>query len=59
MHERGWKIDVDGAYGPGSERVCRDFQEEEKLEVDGAVGPKTWEATWAAPVTEPKPPPKG
>lgn len=59
MHKRGWTIDVDSAYGPASERVCRDFQEQEKLEVDGEVGPKTWEATWAAPVTEPKRPPKG
>jgi len=50
LHKCGWTIEVDGAYGPGSERVCRDFQEEEKLEVDGKVGPKTWEATWARPL---------
>lgn len=59
MRRRGWTIDVDGAYGPGSERVCRAFQEEKKLEVDGEVGPRTWEVTWSAPTTEEERPPEG
>lgn len=46
MRERGWKIDVDGYYGPKSERVARQFQEEKRLSVDGIVGPETWKASF-------------
>lgn len=51
MRERGWAIGVDGAYGPMSEQVCRRFQEEKGLAVDGVVGAKTWAAAWTAPIT--------
>jgi hypothetical protein len=51
MAARGWRIAVDGAYGPGSREVCRRFQSEKRLGVDGIVGPATWRAAWAAPVT--------
>lgn len=50
MADRGWQIDVDGWYGPQSERVCRVFQAEKKLAADGIVGPLTWSAAWTAPV---------
>jgi hypothetical protein len=52
MHDRGWSIGVDGCYGPESENVCRQFQAEKDLSVDGDVGPQTWAATWNAPVTD-------
>ncbi|HEY2309451.1 MAG TPA: peptidoglycan-binding domain-containing protein [Streptosporangiaceae bacterium] len=51
MSARGWTLDVDQVYGPGSEQVCRQFQSEKGLGVDGMVGPQTWAATWTAPVT--------
>lgn len=51
MHRRGWTIGVDDKYGPQSERVCRAFQAEKGLDVDGIVGPITWAAAWTAPVT--------
>ncbi|QFG25440.1 peptidoglycan-binding protein [Actinomadura sp. WMMB 499] len=51
MRARGWSISVDGWYGPDSERICRQFQAEKGLGVDGVVGPKTWKASWEAPVT--------
>jgi hypothetical protein len=51
MRSRGWSIDVDGVYGPASEGICRQFQSEKGLGVDGLVGPATWSATWSAPVT--------
>jgi peptidoglycan hydrolase-like protein with peptidoglycan-binding domain len=51
MRDRGWRIAVDGVYGPDSERICRQFQKEKHLEVDGVIGPKTWSAAWTAPVT--------
>jgi len=51
MRSRGWTIDVDQIFGPGSERVCRQFQQEKRLTVDGKVGPQTWSTTWTAPVS--------
>jgi Putative peptidoglycan binding domain len=51
MHHRGWAIDVDGWYGTGSLSVCKTFQDEKGLKVDGVVGPSTWNAAWAAPLT--------
>lgn len=52
MQRRDWVIVADGAYGPDSEAVCRKFQREKGLSVDGQVGPKTWAAAWNAPVTK-------
>ena len=51
MRDRGWGIAVDSVYGPDSENVCRAFQKEKGLTVDGIVGPVTWAAAWTAPVT--------
>lgn len=51
MRDRGWHLAVDGVYGPASEKVCRSFQAEKALTVDGVVGPKTWAAAWTAPIT--------
>jgi len=48
MADLGHEIAVDGIYGPQSARVAREFQQEKGLEVDGIVGPKTWEASWQA-----------
>ncbi|MFF7368928.1 N-acetylmuramoyl-L-alanine amidase [Streptomyces tricolor] len=53
MRRRGWTIDVDGAYGEQSRRVCLAFQREKSLTVDGVVGRDTWQASWRAPVTAP------
>jgi peptidoglycan hydrolase-like protein with peptidoglycan-binding domain len=51
MAHRGWVITVDGDYGSQSQSVCRKFQQEKGLSADGLVGPKTWQASWAEPVT--------
>jgi len=51
MAHRGWSITVDDQYGPQSASICRQFQAEKGLGVDGIVGPITWNATWTAPVT--------
>lgn len=51
MAERGWKITVDGIYGPQTASVARAFQIEKGLHVDGLVGPQTWAAAWTAPIT--------
>lgn len=51
MANRGWRISVDGGYGSASREVCRKFQREKGLGVDGVVGPVTWAAAWTAPRT--------
>jgi peptidoglycan hydrolase-like protein with peptidoglycan-binding domain len=51
MAHRGWRISVDGWYGAESVSVCRQFQTEKRLAVDGMVGPQTWSAAWTSKVT--------
>jgi hypothetical protein len=51
MGQRGWTLTADGIYGPISTKVCKLFQTEKGLQVDGIVGPITWNATWTAPIT--------
>lgn len=50
-HSGGRPLAVDGLYGPISQGVCRAFQQQKALSVDGVVGPVTWNASWTAPVT--------
>jgi len=47
MAERGFALTVDGKYGPKSKAVCKEFQQQVKVQVDGIVGPVTWEASWS------------
>lgn len=51
MKDRGWSIGVDGYYGPETAGVCRAFQSEKGLGIDGLIGPHTWAAAWTEPVT--------
>ncbi len=51
MAERGWRLGVDGQYGPGSADVCAKFQREKGLEANGVVDESTWRAAWESPVT--------
>jgi len=51
MAKRGWKIGVDGLYGPGTREVAKAFQAEKGLDVDGLIGKATWDAAWNEPVT--------
>lgn len=46
LKDRGWNIDVDGAFGPETRRIVQAFQAAEHLDVDGIVGPVTWNALW-------------
>jgi hypothetical protein len=52
LHERGWKITIDGKFGPATEAVIRKFQAEKHLAVDGRLGAKTWAALWSTPITD-------
>lgn len=51
MKHRGWSINTDGHYGAQSEKVCRQFQSEKGLAVDGIVGSRTWNAAWTEDIT--------
>jgi lysozyme len=58
MRERGWSIQTDGLYGAQSARICRQFQQEKGLQVDGVVGAATWAAAFKADnLTNPQPSP--
>ena len=46
MQQRGWTIQVDGLYGPVSQRVAIAFQREKGLAADGIVGQQTWQAAF-------------
>jgi peptidoglycan hydrolase-like protein with peptidoglycan-binding domain len=51
MAQRGWVLPTSGVFDARCDEVCRRFQDEKGLVVDGMVGPITWRATWTAPVT--------
>jgi len=51
MRDRGWAISVDGQYGDQSYSICRQYQSEKGLSVDGLTGPATWKSTWESPIT--------
>ncbi|MFI9272333.1 N-acetylmuramoyl-L-alanine amidase [Kitasatospora sp. NPDC052896] len=56
MRDRGWALTVDGWYGERSRSICERFQRDSTangwpLTADGVVGPDTWHAAWARPVS--------
>lgn len=51
LADRGWNISVDGDFGAKTDKVVRAFQAQKGLDVDGIVGPATWESMWTSPIT--------
>jgi surface antigen len=59
MIHRGWTINSSGTTGKGDDGVfSKDdhdvlvkFQEQKGLEIDGKIGPKSWNAAWLEPIT--------
>ena len=60
MITRGWTLGSGGPTGKGDTgifdqscfEVLKKFQEEKVLEVDGILGPESWDVAWTAPITE-------
>jgi murein L,D-transpeptidase YcbB/YkuD len=42
LASQGWRLAVDGVFGPQTTRSIRDYQTTHRLTVDGAVGATTW-----------------
>lgn len=47
LWERGYSLEVDGDFGPQTDKVVRQFQTDRGITVDGVVGPITWAALLA------------
>jgi len=44
LRTRGYSVDNDGIYGPGTKRAVKSFQKSMNLKADGIVGPSTYRA---------------
>lgn len=51
MKKRGWRIKVDGRFGPRSQQVARGIQRQAGIAQDSRVGAVTWKKSWTEPVT--------
>lgn len=44
LNANGYKLSVDGKFGPQTQKAVKDYQKKNKLKVDGVVGKNTWSA---------------
>ncbi len=51
LKDRGFTLDADGDFGSETDLAVRSFQADKGLDVDGTVGPLTWNALWTEPIT--------
>ena len=55
LKDAGYKLSADGVFGPGTEKVVKQFQRDEGLTADGIVGRSTWSALEGKTNVEPEP----
>lgn len=56
LNDKGYKLDVDGIFGAGTDTAVRDYQKKNGLTVDGIVGEATWnKLLYVAPKPAPTP----
>lgn len=51
MVHRGWNLPESGNFDERSHEVLLKFQTEKQLEVDGVLGPSSWNAAWELPIS--------
>jgi peptidoglycan hydrolase-like protein with peptidoglycan-binding domain len=51
MIYRGWNLTADSVFSERDHEVLIKFQQQKGLEVDGKVGPMSWNAAWTSPIT--------
>lgn len=51
MVYRGWAVPMTGVFDAHSHEALEQFQREKQLEVDGVLGPASWNAAWEMPIT--------
>lgn len=51
MIHRGWNLEADGVFSERDHEVLIKFQQQKGLEVDGKIGPISWNAAWTFPIT--------
>lgn len=42
LHTKGFDVSIDGAFGPGTDKIVRQYQTANHLTVDGVIGQNTW-----------------
>jgi peptidoglycan hydrolase-like protein with peptidoglycan-binding domain len=48
-----WRlINHDGIFGPNTDALVKDFQTKAQIQVDGIVGPQTWQAMGKGPIVD-------
>lgn len=57
LRDKGFRVEADGDYGPGTLAAVKEFQKSRGLAANGVVGPRTWSALRAAAPASPKPSP--
>ena len=52
LNQNGYQLDEDGIFGTKTQDAVRDYQQKNKLDVDGIVGNNTWGALTGASATQ-------
>ena len=51
LNQKGYKLDVDGQFGPKTLTAVKDYQQKNNLTVDGVVGNQTWASLTSTPAS--------